>query len=221
MKPCAIVAHGFVLHKHHTIYIMKKFILVIAVATLFASCAEEKKGGRGRINYDLIKEKAGITAATAQEFDKITADFGEQMRTLNEKNKANNVKMTDEERAAFFAQQDAKIKGILTAEQYAIYDAEIKIERKGREQHNLGLIKEELALDSATAEMFDKTQAVFYKAMRDNHDYYHGKPDVRQQFYNELDVSRKAALKENLTEEQYNKYLQLAAQYKLGTNGGR
>jgi hypothetical protein len=200
---------------------MKKFILIIAVALFITSCGEEKKGGRGRINYDLIKEKAGITGATAQEFDKITADFGEQMRELNEKNKANNVKMTDEERAAFFAQQDEKIKGILTAEQYATYEAEIKIERKGREQHNIALIKEELALDSAQAEMYDKAQAVFYKAMRDNHDYYHGKPDVRQQFYNELDVSRKAVLKEQLTEEKYNKYLELAAKYKLGTNGGR
>lgn len=200
---------------------MKKFILIIAVALFITSCGEEKKGGRGRINYDLIKEKAGITGATAQDFDKITADFGEQMRELNEKNKANNVKMTDEERAAFFAQQDEKIKGILTAEQFVTYETEIKIERKGREQHNIALIKEELALDSAQAEIYDKTQAVFYKAMRDNHDYYHGKPDVRQQFYNELDVSRKAVLKEQLTEEKYNKYLELAAKYKLGGNGGR
>lgn len=198
---------------------MKKFILIIAVALFITSCGEEKKGGRGRINYDMIKEKAGITGATAEAFDKVTADFGKQMRELSEQHKANNTKMSEEERAQFFAQQDEKIKGILTPEQYAIYETEIKIERKGREQHNIALIKEELALDSVQAEMYDKTQAVFYKTLRDNHDSYHGKPDVYKQFYQELDGSRRAALKEFLTQEQYKKYEELAAQYKLGERG--
>ncbi len=201
--------------KQH-LYIMKKMILILAVAVFMASCGEEKKGGRGRINYDMIKEKAGITGSVAEEFDKITADFGQQMRDLNEKNKANNIKTSDEEKAKFSAAQDEKVKGILTAEQYAIYEAEIKIERAGREQHNIGLIKEELALDSAQAVGYDQAHAVFYKTMRDNHDSYHGKPDVYQQFYQELDVSRKAALKQVLGDDKFNQYVQLADKYELG-----
>lgn len=194
---------------------MKNSILFIAFSILIMACGGEKKQ-RGRIDYDLIKEKAGITGELSKEFDKITADFGKQMSELHDKNKANNVQTTDEERAAITQSQDEKIKKILSAEQYAIYDEEIKIERSGREKHNISLIREALEMDSTQTAGYDQAQAVFYKTLRDNHDSYHGKPEVYQQFYTELDESRKAALKALLSEEQFNKYLQLADQYNLG-----
>jgi hypothetical protein len=104
----------------------------------------------------------------------------------------------------------------LNDEQYLIYEREIKIEREGREQHNMKLISEALALDSAQRIKFTLANEAFYTTLIDNHDNYHGKPDVYLEYYKELDVSRKAAFKKLMTEDQYSNYLKLADQYNIG-----
>lgn len=200
---------------------MKKLLLFILTLGVLISCSEEKKQRRGRIDYNLIKEKAGISGSTAESFDKITDEYMAKSKELFEANKKNNKETTKEEREAIAKAQDEKIQTILSAEQYAIYEAEIKIERMGREKYNINLIKEELALDSAQTLAYEQTNAAFYKTLRDNHDSYHGKPDVYRQFYDELDLSRKEALKSVLTEDQYQKYLTLREKYEIGKSGER
>jgi|GEM_PF-1723714 len=198
---------------------MKKILIMLLVAgTFLVSCKEEKRQ-RGRINYTQIKEKAGISGATAEQFDKITEEYGQKSRELFENNKKNNKETTQEEREQLAQEQDEQIKTILSEEQYVIYAEEIKIERTGREKYNMGLIRDALALDSTQGIAFDQANAAFYKTLRDNHDSYHGKPDVYKQFYAELDESRKTAFKSILSEDQYQKYLTLAEQYQLGKSG--
>jgi hypothetical protein len=200
---------------------MKKtlLVLIVAIATLY-SCTEEKKR-RGRIDYPLIKEKVGITGALEEQFDKITDEYADKGRQLFEENKKNNKETTKEERELIAQEQDGKIKSILTDEQYAIYAEEVKIERTGREKYNIGLIKEGLALDSTQSVVYDQTNAAFYKTLRDNHDSYHGKPDVYKQFYAELDINRKEALKNILSESQFQQYLELVEKYQIGKSGER
>ncbi len=199
---------------------MRKIVMIVLALGMLISCTEEKKR-KGRINYDLIKEKANITGSVAEEFDKITDEYSGKMKELYEKNKENNKETSKEEREELSQAQDDKIKTVLSPEQYAIYAEEIKIERTGREKHNINVIKEELGLDSTQAVVYDQTNAAFYKTLRDNHDSYHGKPDVYKQFYEELDGSRKEALKKILTEEQYQKYLTLVEKYQIGKSGER
>ncbi len=193
--------------------------MVLALGILI-SCSEEKKQ-KGRINYTLIKEKAKITGTLEEQFDKITDQYASETKALYEKNKKDNKETSKEDREQLAQAQDAQIKTILSAEQYAIYAEEIKIERTGREKYNVNLIKEELDLDSTQALAYDQTNAAFYKTLRDNHDSYHGKPDVYKQFYEELDVSRKEALKNIFTEEQYQTYLTLREKYQIGKSGER
>lgn len=117
---------------------------------------------------------------------------------------------------AVFSEQDAEIRKILDEGQFEIYAAEIKIEREGREKHHMKLIKEALALDSAQRAGFELANEAFYTTLFDNHDNYHGKPDVYKQYYKELDVSRKEAFSRLMSEDQYQTYLKLADEYKIG-----
>lgn len=89
-------------------------------------------------------------------------------------------------------------------------------ERKGREQHNMNLIKAELGLDSIQNAKFDLINEAFYTTLIDNHDNYHGKPKVYEQYYKEIDVNRKVAFKELMTDDQYNNYLELVKKYNFG-----
>lgn len=194
-------------------------MLAIVALAILSSCSNEKR--RGRIDYTAIKEKAGISGTSAEEFDKITDEYSAKAKQLFEENKKNNKKTSKEDREQIAAEQDQKIKAILTAEQFTVYAEEVKIERMGRDTYNMALIKDSLKLDSAQAVAFEQTNAAFNKTMRDNHDSYHGKPDVYKQFYAELDVSRRSALEKILTESQYQTYLNLVEKYKIGQSGER
>lgn len=192
---------------------MKKLsaVLILALA-LLSACGGKKEE---RFNYTMIKEKLDLTEEEISQFDEITDTYMQKAHENFEKNRG------DREAAmkglkAIFAEQDEKIKAILSEEQYAIYASEIKIEREGREKHNMKLIKQELALDSAQAVQFDLANEAFYTTLIDNHDNYHGKPEVYKKYYKELDVSRKDAFEKLMTEEQYNQYLRLSQKYKIG-----
>lgn len=78
------------------------------------------------------------------------------------------------------------------------------------------LIKKELDLDSLQSVKYDAANETFFTVLRDNHDNYHGKLDVYMQYHKEIDVSRRAAFEKMMTEEQFNKYLKLIEEYKVG-----
>ena len=75
-------------------------------------------------------------------------------------------------------EQDAIIKKVLNEAQFIIYTNEIKIERDGREKYNMKIIRLELALDSIQSVQYDLANEAFYTLLIENHDNYHGKPDV-------------------------------------------
>lgn len=192
---------------------MKNRIIFSVLATLLVlvSCGEEKE----RFNYALIKSRLDLTEEQLSQFDNVTGTYGSKAREAYESN------MTEREAArkavaVVFAEQDAEMKKVLTEPQYEIYAAEIKIEREGREKHNMKLIKEELALDSAQSVQFDMANEAFYTTLFDNHDNYHGKPDVYRQYYQELDKSRREAFSMLLSEGQYENYLRMAGEYEIG-----
>lgn len=193
---------------------MKKliFLLVCTMGALIVSCSGHKEE---RFNYTLIKSKMNLSDAQIKEFDEITSSFGAKARKAYEQNKGNQENV----RAAVgkvFAEQDNAIQSLLDNDQFEIYSAEIKIEREGREKHNMQLIMAELGLDSAQTVQFDLANKAFYKTLIDNHDNYHGKPAVYREYYKELDVSRRKAFEELMNPGQFGKYLQLAEQFKIG-----
>jgi hypothetical protein len=191
---------------------MKTKLFIIFGLGLLISCSEQKKE---RFNYALIKSMMTITSEQTKKFDAITATHTKLGRETYEKFHENKEQLAQELQKVGM-QQDAEIKSILNEEQYLIYEREIKIEREGREKYNMKLISEALALDSGQHIKFDLTNEAFYTTLIDNHDNYHGKPDVYLEYYKELDSSRKAAFEKLMTAEQYSKYLKLAEQYGIG-----
>ncbi|AFM06128.1 hypothetical protein Fleli_3822 [Bernardetia litoralis DSM 6794] len=187
-------------------------ILILAILTIFVSCS--KKENRGRFNYPMIKSKISLTEEQASNFDEITKEYTQQAKQAWIDNADKTIARSTQK--IIFAEQDAKIKEILNNEQYEIYFKEVNIERTGREKHNMTLIKEALQLDSLQAIKYDLVNTAFFTTLSDNHDNYHGKPEVYKTYFKEIDVSRKEALKKILTNEQYNNYLKLAEKYQLG-----
>lgn len=188
------------------------FLLLISI---LAACGSHEGGGR--YNYALIKSKLTLTKDQVDKFDEITREYTSKAKSTWESLSAGDPEAAKTAVKAVYDEQDVKIKELLNNDpQYTIYATEIKIEREGREEYNMKLIKEALILDSLQTVQFELANEAFYKTLYDNHDNYHGKPDVYLQYYAELDGSRKEAFKKLLSEEQYKKYLQLADKYKLG-----
>lgn len=185
-------------------------ITFVLVFLLFA-CGPERE----RFNYTLIKSKLDLTEKQISQFDEITTSYTKKARGAYERNRGDR-KAVKEAVEAVFSEQDAKIKAILDENQFTIYSAEIRIEREGREKYNMKLIRKELALDSAQSVQYDLANEAFYTLLIENHDNYHGKPDVYMQYYAEIDVNRQKAFRNLMTEDQYKKYLQLAEKYELG-----
>ncbi len=195
---------------------MKKIINLLTVcllATFILSCGPERE----RFNYTLIKSKMeNLTDEQVDQFDEITSSHLSKARSVFENNPGGDRNEIMKKINSIWTEQDAKIQEILTEEQFAVYALEIKIEREGREKYNTTLIRDELGLDSAQTAQYNLANEAFYKLLIDNHDNYHGKPDVYLQYYAEIDISRKEAFKGLMSEEQYAKYLKLADEYQLG-----
>ena len=193
---------------------MKKylnFLVICILALTVVSCGPKRE----RFNYTLIKSKMeNLTEEQVDQFDEITDSHLSKARSVFHQDGDQKEKM--QKVAQIWVEQDDKIKRILTEEQFAIYAKEIKIEREGREKYNTTLIRDELGLDSTQTVQYNLANEAFYKLLIDNHDNYHGKPDVYLQYYAEIDVSRKEAFQQLMNEEQYARYLELAEEYKLG-----
>lgn len=189
---------------------LRNLILAFAITAL-VSCAKE---GRGRFNYPMIKAKIQLSDEHTRLFDEITKEYTAKAKQAWIDNDDKTVARSAQK--VIFAEQDAKIKEILNNDQYAIYFEEVNIERTGREKHNMKLIKSELQLDSLQTAKYDLANETFFTILSDNHDNYHGKPAVYEEYFKELDISRKQAFEKILTEEKYKKYLGLAEKYQLG-----
>lgn len=192
---------------------MKKILIftLCSMALLWVACGGPKEE---RFNYTLIKSKLDLTTEQVQSFDEITSSHLKRARAIYE---GDGDKATKRQKInEVWIEQDQKIKTLINnKEQYAIYIQEMNIERKGREQHNMSLIKKELALDSLQTVQYDLANEAFYKTLIDNHDNYHGKPDVYKKYYAELNKSRIAAFEQLMRPEQYQEYLKLAEKYQL------
>ena len=194
---------------------LKFFALLCTIIFLAVACKEQPTKGGRRFNYTVIKDSLYLTADETKKFDEITESYTRQLRANREKYKDDKDKAKAESEV-ITQKQDEEIKILLGAEKFEIYQREVAIERKGREKHNLELIKTDLGLDSTQQAKYDMANEAFFKTLRDNHDNYHGKPDVYQQYYTELDVSRKEAFKQLMTPQQYEQYIQLTEKYKIG-----
>ncbi|QXP65959.1 hypothetical protein [Polaribacter sp. AHE13PA] len=188
-------------------------ILIIAILTIVVGCSE--KESKGRFNYPMIKSKIALTEEQTTKFDKITTEYTEKAKQAWLDANGNKEAALAAQKIVF-AEQDAKIKAFIEDKQYATYFTEVNIERGGREKYNMSLIKKELDLDSLQSVKYDAANETFFTVLRDNHDNYHGKLDVYMQYHKEIDVSRRAAFKKMMTEEQFDTYLKLVDEYKVG-----
>ena len=185
---------------------------ILYVILLLSACSSPQQE---RFNYTLIKSKLDMTENQVTQFDRITTSHSKKAREAYESNRGNREEVRKAVMAVF-KEQDRQIHALLDEDQFAIYAKEIKIEREGREKHNMILVRDKLGLDSAQIVKYDLANEAFYTLLIDNHDNYHGKPDVYRQYYAEIDVNRQEAFRKLMTEDQYDKYLELAEEYKLG-----
>lgn len=190
---------------------LKNIFLTFALIVL-VGCNEEEKG---RFNYPFIKSKIDLSEEQTEKFDEITKEYTSMAKKAWIDSNGDED-AADKAQKIIFAEQDAEIKKVLNDKQYSTYFKEVNIERKGREEHALELIKNDLKLDSTQTVKYDLVNETFFTTLRNNHDNYHGKPDVYLQYYKEIDVSRKKAFKVLMTEEQYTTYLKLVEKYNIG-----
>lgn len=190
-----------------------KFSILIISVVLFTSCS--KNEARGRFNYPFIKSKLELTKEQVNTFDNITNLYTSKAKQAWMDSNGD-IEKAKEAQKIIFKEQDLKLKEILNKSQYKTYITEVTIERSGREQHNMNLIKSELSLDSIQNAKFDLINEAFYTTLIENHDNYHGKPKVYEQYYKEIDLNRKEAFKGLMTDDQYTKYLELLKNFEFG-----
>ncbi|SEC24140.1 hypothetical protein SAMN04489761_2463 [Tenacibaculum sp. MAR_2009_124] len=194
---------------------LKKLTYLLAISLLILSCSSKKH--EGPFNYNLIKNKLNLTLSEIEEFDKIIGEYnGKLVANFQTSGRSKSEKMKNAKEISSI--QDSLIKLLLSKEKYSIYKTEIDIERKGRDQHNMNLIKAQLSLDSLQTKKFEAANKAFYTTLIGNHDYYHGKPDVYLQYYKEIDANRQNLFEKMLTKEQLNTYNKLKSEYKIGQN---
>lgn len=186
------------------------FTLVLSL--LFFAC---KHKNSGPFNYELIKKKLTLTDEETKKFDDIIDVHTAQL--IN--NFKNSEKSTPEKMKVakqISAKQDSLVKLLLPDKKFQVYKTEITIERKGRDRHNMNLIKNQLNLDSIQTQKYEAANEAFYTTLINNHDYYHGKPNVYLQYYKEIDVNRQQVFEKILNKNQLNIYNTLKAEYKIG-----
>ena len=188
-----------------------KNVMVALVCVLMLACGKKEE----RFNYTMIKEKMQLEQEKVDAFDEITDRYMKKAHDNFNENKGNReVALQNLQR--IFADQDEEIAKLVSEQQFDIYAAEISIEREGREKYNMMLIEKNLALDSIQTVKFQTANTAFYTALFNEHDNYHGKPDVYRQYYDELNKSRETAIQNILSEAQFKHYQELYNEYKIG-----
>lgn len=192
-----------------------KFFGFVLMTLLLVSCGKEKS--RGPFNYELVKSQLDLNGNQQEKFDAIEEEHTSRIKEIFSQDEGNKEeKLVLAKKVS--TEQDQAMKSILTNEQFQIYVREIGIEREGREKHNMKLILSELQLDSVQKVQYNTANTAFYTTLVNNHDYYHGKPDVYLQYYKEIDVSRQRVFESIMTDNQYQLYQKLEKQYKIGQN---
>ncbi len=192
---------------------LKKLTYLLAICFLTLACSSKKH--KGPFNYELIKSKLQLTPSETERFNEIIEEYTKKLiANFRTSGKTRSEKMAQAKELS--SQQDSLIKLLLSKEKFAIYKTEIGIERKGRDRHNMDLIKDQLGLDSLQTKKFEAANKAFYTTLVENHDYYHGKPDVYLQYYKEIDVNRQNLFEKILNKEQLETYNKLKSEYKIG-----
>ena len=190
---------------------IKKAVYIIFFSLSLFACTKKE----GRFNYTLVKSKLSLTDKQINKFDAITDSYMQKAHANFEENRNNREKALNN-LEQIYIDQDNEIKNILDDTQFDLYLTEMKIEREGREKYNMRQIKNMLDLDSTQAVQFDITNEAFYTELINQHDNYHGQPDVYIKYYNELNMSREDMFKKIFSEKQFNRYKQLYNEYNIG-----
>lgn len=192
--------------------IKNNIFVVLAVITII-SCSDNKK--RRGIDYNKIKPELALTAEQEKQFDEIIVKYqkiAEEERTsMKESTKPNRIEMFKkmEERSI---KQTEEMASFLNEEQLTKYKEFVKKNGRKRPRYNdeiITKIKTEANLDEEQSKILEAANNAFEKAYHDAHDIYHGNSDLAKEYWNKFDEERKNALKSVLSEEQYNKFLEI------------
>src|SRR5690606_1074805 len=195
---------------------MKKGLVVLSLAAslLFTSCKKEEK--RRGIDYNEIKPELALTSEQEKQFDEIVAKYqkiAEESRAAATADgaKPDRVEMfkKNEERMKL---QNAEMSKILTEAQmqkYADFVAKNSRKRPRYDDELLAKIKTELDMSAEQASMLEAANDAFERAYQDAHDFYHGNVELAKEYWEKYDAERKNALKQVLSEEQYEKFEEL------------
>lgn len=185
---------------------------MLTISMSFVACHDEAKSP---YNYELIKSKLELKNTQIEPFNETISKYSIQLKSVFEETNGNKDQKLEKAKE-LSSKQDLAIKKILSDEQYIIYLEEITIERKGREIHNMELILKKLHLDSTQSSQFAIANDAFYTTLRNQHDYYHGKPDVYLQYYKKIDQSRQEVFQQIMNKDQYTLYQSLEKEYNIG-----
>jgi len=120
---------------------MKKFVITGCIAMCALMVSAQNQGGqtmeqRRAAWYETLTKELKITTSQLDSIKKFDAEFAPKQRELFEKYRDDREKMTTE-RAKLTDQLNAKIKKVLTADQYKKYD-ELNKQRQERTRQGGG-----------------------------------------------------------------------------------
>ena len=109
--------------------------LILSLALIACSESNEEIEAGGPINYILVKSKLHLSEEQNNEFSTIVNSYKKRMSEVFAGEGSDEEKMTQVRKLGL--KMDAEIKAVLSQKQFDLYAAEIKIEREGREKHNM------------------------------------------------------------------------------------
>jgi hypothetical protein len=116
--------------------IKKLFLAASILCMVVISSVAQQRGGtpeeRAKRQTEMIKETTGIDAAKATKVEAILLKYAKEMATLREKTPDREARR--EPQKVLTDKQDAELKTVLTAEQFAKWTAKIEEMRKNRGQ---------------------------------------------------------------------------------------
>ena len=201
---------------------MKKLLtslLAILMITVAAQAQDDKGGKKHRKHHQEFSQKLNLTESQKTELKAINDDFKKQMAELK-KNENITVKEQKEKRKAITDQHQAKIQGLLTAEQKTKleqlkqehknkrHDGAKKGDRKGKRgdhKEMMAKMKTELGLTDDQTKKMEAARADFSakaKAIKENTSLTDAQ---KKEQFKELASKQKETTKSILTKEQQDK----------------
>lgn len=193
---------------------MKNIIFLFLALVVTVSCKNDHHG-KQKIDFGALVPEMNLSPEKEKQYKDIVSKFAKQrdqiMATAKDDKSDRTVTMNKLQN--LLKNQTKEVSAILDANQMKIYNGLIekikKMQNPGYSKEVITKIVADLELNEEQTKMLKAANKAFAKSYLDAHDYYHGNNEAAKEYWNKFDNERKNAMKSVLTNEQYQKFLQI------------